>query len=373
MAVARQTRAEGSPPRVLHVCDSIIGGTGSFLAELLTPQAERYGPNALTLLMPEQHRDHIEPRLLDSGIRFEYFDRPNRLLGMAKLFSSYRRVRRQIQPEIVHAHSFGAGVITRILRFGKRPRLIFCPHGWAFSMQVSPFAKRVIIAVERYLARKADRIILISPHEGDVARGVGLPDEKLVVINNAISKAPPPVPPARWDDDRIKLLFVGRFDRQKGLDLLLEAIAELGDRYALRVVGQPVVAPQIGQITPEFVEYVGWRDRNGVVSEMMAADAIIVPSRWEGFGLVAIEAMRVRRAVIASDAGGLNDTLDAGRFGLTFPSNNVGALRHLLETLDPADLPEWGERGHARFIDKYTSETMVEAVDATYRDLLATR
>ncbi|MBC3940490.1 glycosyltransferase [Sphingomonas albertensis] len=373
MASPSRTRADDGPPRVLHVCDSIIGGTGSFLAELLTPQAERYGPEVLTLLMPEQHRDHIEPRLLESGIRFEYFDRPNRLLGMAKLFFAYRRVRRQIRPEIVHAHSFGAGVITRLGRFGRWPRMIFCPHGWAFSMQVSPRAKRFIIAVERYLARKADRIILISPHECDVARGVGLPDEKLVVINNAISKTPPPVAPARWDDDRIKLLFVGRFDRQKGLDLLLEAIAGLGDRYALRVVGQPVVAPQIGQITPNFVEYVGWRDRNGVVSEMMAADAIIVPSRWEGFGLVAIEAMRVRRAVIASDAGGLNDTLDAGRFGLTFPSNNVDALRHLLETLDPAGLAEWGERGHARFIEKYTSETMVEAVDATYRDLLATR
>ncbi len=370
MAVAGRTDGGIGAPSVLHVCDSIIGGTGSFLAELLTPQAERYGPHALTLLMPAQHRDHIEPRLRDSGIRFEYFDRPNRLLGMAKLFFAYRRVRRRTRPDIVHAHSFGAGVITRILRFGRRPRVLFCPHGWAFSMQVSPKVRRVIVAIERYLARSADRIILISPHERDVAREVGLPDRKLVVINNAIAAAPPPVAPARWDDQRIKLLFVGRLDRQKGLDLLLEAIAGLGDRYSLRVVGQAVLSTSADRATPDFVDYVGWRDRNGVVAEMMAADAIIVPSRWEGFGLVAIEAMRVRRAVIASNAGGLNDILDGGRYGVTFPANDAQALHRTLETLDPATLPGWGETGHARFLAEYTAEKMVDAVDRVYRSAL---
>jgi len=370
MAVSTGPRGDGSAPRVLHVCDSIIGGTGSFLAELLTPQAELYGPAALTLLMPEQHRDHIEPRLRDSGIRFEYFDRPNRLRGMAKLFFAYRRVRRASRPDIVHAHSFGAGVITRILRFGRRPRVLFCPHGWAFSMQVSPNVRRFIVAVERYLARAADRILLISPHERDVAVEAGLPERKLVVINNAIAAAPPAVAPAQWDDARIKLLFVGRLDRQKGLDLLLEAIAGLGDRYALRIVGQAVLSTGTGSPTPDFVEYVGWRDRNGVVAEMMAADAIIVPSRWEGFGLVAIEAMRVRRAVIASTAGGLNDILDGGRYGVSFPANDAAALRRTLETLDPATLPEWGERGHARFIAEYTAEKMVDAVDRVYRSAL---
>ena len=356
---------------MLHVCDSIIGGTGSFLAELLTPQAERYGGSALTLLMPEQHRDHIEPRLRDSGIRFEFFDRPNRLAGMAKLFFAYRRVRRQVRPDIVHAHSFGAGVVTRLLRFGRRPRMIFCPHGWAFSMQVSPMVRRIIIAIERSLARAADRIILISPHEREAAQEAGFGDRKLVVVNNAIAETPPPVAPATWDDNRIKLLFVGRLDRQKGVDLLLDAIAGLGDRYALRVVGQSVLSSTADRPKLDFVDYVGWRDRNGVVAEMMAADAVVVPSRWEGFGLVAIEAMRVRRAVIASDAGGLNDILDGGRFGLSFPANDAESLRRLLERLDPADLPKWGETGHARFVAEYTTEKMVDAVDRVYADVMA--
>jgi glycosyltransferase involved in cell wall biosynthesis len=358
-------------PRILHVCDSIIGGTGSYLAELLTPQAERYGASAILLLMPRQHIGHIEPRLRDSGIAFAYFERPNRLVGMVLLLFAFVTQRRRFRPDIVHAHSFGAGVSTRIVHWFTQARMVFCPHGWAFNMAVTPWVRRVIVGIERLLALRTDRIVLISGHERESAEEVGMPAAKLVTIPNAIAAEPPAIAAATWDDARIKLLFVGRFDRQKGLDLLIEAIRPLGHRYALRVVGSPVVGKPADFGAPlDFVDFVGWRDREGVSAEMKAADAVIVPSRWEGFGLVATEAMRLGKPVIASDAGGLNDILDHGRHGISFPAGDGRALRDVLERIDAATLATYGPRGHARFLAEYTTQRMVDQVDAVYRSVL---
>lgn len=370
MAVAPRPTAPDAP-RILHVCDSIIGGTGSYLAELLTPQAERYGADALMLLMPRQHIDYVEPRLRDSGIAFAYFDRPNRLIGMVKLLFAYLAARRHFRPDIVHAHSFGAGVSTRVVHWSRRPRMLFCPHGWAFNMAVAPMVRRVIVAIERLLALRTDRILLISGHERESAEAVGMPRDKLVTIPNAIAADPPAIPAAAWDDARIKLLFVGRFDRQKGLDLLIDAIRPLGDKFALRVVGSPVVGKPTDFGPPlDFVDFVGWRDRDGVSAEMKAADAVVVPSRWEGFGLVATEAMRLGKPVIASDAGGLNDILDHDRFGISFPAGNGAALRDVLTRIDADTLRSYGPRGHARFLDRYTTQRMVDQVDDVYRSML---
>lgn len=363
--------AAAGGPRILHVCDSIIGGTGSYLAELLTLQAARHGGESIMLLMPRQHIDHIEPRLADSGIRFAYFNRPSRFVGMLVLLFAYLVQRRRFRPDIVHAHSFGAGVSTRIVHWFRRPRMIFCPHGWAFNIPLGRGVRRIIVAIERVLALRTDRILLISNHEQKSAEAVGMPADKLVTIPNAIATEPPAIAAAPWDDARIKLLFVGRFDRQKGLDLLIDAIRPLGHKFALRVVGSPVVGkPANFGPSLDFVDFIGWRPRDGVSGEMKAADAVVIPSRWEGFGLVATEAMRLGKPVIASDAGGLSDILDDGRYGITFPAGDGAALRAVLERLDPATLATYGPLGHARFLAEYRMERMIDDVDELYRSVL---
>ena len=355
--------------RILHVCDSIIGGTGSYLAELLPPQAALYGPGQVMLLLPRGHRGFIEPRLADSSVRFAFFPRPNRLMGMAALFFVYLWVRLRFAPDIVHAHSFGAGFVTRIARLG-RSRLIFCPHGWAFDMEVSPRVRSFVVALEKWLARRTERIVLISHHEVARAREIGIAESKLVAVPNGIAAAVPSVPAAAWSDTRLKLLFVGRFDRQKGLDVLLEAIRPLGGQVALRVVGAPVVS---GGYRPDIVldavDYLGWLDRDGVAAQMKACDALVVPSRWEGFGLVAIEAMRLSVPVIASAVGGLKEILDSGRYGFSVPPNDAFALRTQLSAVSDEALRRIGAIGHERFRSHYTAERMVAQIDDLYRQL----
>ena len=121
------------------------------------------------------------------------------------------------------------------------------------------------------------------------------------------------------------------------------------------------------------VEFVGWMDREGVTAQMRSADLLVIPSRWEGFGLVAVEAMRSRLAVAGSAVGGLNEILESGRYGFMFPSDNVLALRHFLGEVTQEQLADYRERAYAHFLRNYTAERLVVEIDALYDCLLAGR
>lgn len=353
--------------KILHVCDSIIGGTGSYLAELLPLQAAHYGPANVTLLMPEQHRPYLERRVSESGIAIRTFERTGRLRGMAELARAYAAIDRK-RYDVVHAHSFGAGVITRVLP--KAAPVVFCPHGWAFDMEMGSAARHVVMLGERALAKRADRIVLISPHDERLARTAGFPKRKLRTVVNGIALSPPKIAPAEWQDDRLKLLFVGRFDRQKGLDVLLEAIAPLGDLAVLRLVGaQAVSSGGIAEDFPDHVEPLGWLSREEVTAQMAACDLLVVPSRWEGFGLVAIEAMRLGTAVMASDTGGLAYILEGGRYGFIVPPADPAAWRAAIRDLNAREIEKRAAAGEARFREHYSAERMAREIDAVYREI----
>lgn len=360
--------------RILHVCDSIIGGTGTYLGELVAPQARLYGGNNIALLVPREHAGHVDPRLIEAGVGIRYFRRRGRLSGMAALMPAYRQALNWVKPDIVHAHSLGAGVVTRVLRgLGqKRPRVLHCPHGWAFDMESSALQRMTAMALERLLAMRADRIAVISHHEHVRARDIGIAEAKIVEIPNGIAVDPPMVEPAIWDDSRLKLLFVGRLDRQKGVDVLLEAVRPLSDRIAVRIAGAAVVSRRDAAVpVPPNVEMLGWLDRPQVMAQIYACDALVVPSRWEGFGLVALEAMRIGKPVIASAVGGLRDILGDGAHGITVPPGDPVALCATLALIDRARLADMAAKGQRRFATVFTADRMVADMDAAYRDVLA--
>lgn len=352
--------------KILHVCESIIGGTGSYLAELIPPQVERYGAENVALLVPETHIDFIEQAILSSGARIITFPRPKRLSGAAFLGGHYLKSVLSFRPDIVHAHSTVAGVIVRVLRTW-RTKIIFCPHGWSVDMKGTGRVRKIAELVERMLARMADRIIVISQHEYDRAIELGIPPARLALVPNGIRRDAPAVEPAEWDDDRIKVLYAGRLDYQKGVDVLLKAVEGLDDRLVVRLAGDAAVGGNLlPDPLPPGVEKLGWLDRSAVSAQMKSCDVLIVPSRWEGFGLVAIEAMRLSKPVAASAVGGLKDIIEDGKYGYAFPPEDDRALRAFLMTLDKDSLRAKGLIGYKRFLSIYTADRMVKQIDAVY-------
>ena len=359
--------------RILHIAESAQGGVGTYLAEILPDQARRYGGDNVRALVPQQHAAHlggVDRRLLATWNR-----KDRSPLGALRLAAAIRREIAAFAPGVVHAHSSIAGGVLRLLHGWTTPpfRIVYCPHGWAFDRRSSALKHRLIERIESSLAPVADRIVAISAHERREALRIGIAPGRLSLVLNGIADLPP-ARPSRWREDRIRLLFVGRMDEQKGFDTLLDAVEPLADRVALRVIGKAVAGPaRPGRKWSAQVEYLGWRSLAEVATEIAAADVVVIPSRWEGFGLVALEAMRGRCAVVASDVGGLREIVVEGITGHLVPADSPERLMRVLGSHDRATWRAMGQAGRARYEAAFTARRMNDELAALYEELVPSR
>jgi D-inositol-3-phosphate glycosyltransferase len=150
------------------------------------------------------------------------------------------------------------------------------------------------------------------------------------------------------------LLFVGRVEPLKGIDTLLEAVALLKqegvlDRHPLCVAvigGEPDADPdrmseEMGRLQSlrstlgidDVVTFLGKRDQDTLQYYYSAALAVVVPSHYESFGLVALEAMACGRPVVASETGGLAFLVRDNETGFHVPAGDAPALADRLRRL----------------------------------------
>jgi glycosyltransferase involved in cell wall biosynthesis len=225
----------------------------------------------------------------------------------------------------------------------------------------------------------AHRVIAISQSvatfAGESWRTVG---PRTSVVYNALATDTSPATAWPKRDGRRRLVLVGRLSEAKGQDLAIEAVRVLVDR------GHNVELELAGDVFPgyehveralrslvarldlnERVVFRGWvADPRGLIA---SADIVLVPSRNEPFGLVAMEAMMRGKPVVTSDAGGLPEVVRADVDGLVVPSDDVVALSEAIDRLltDRAlatRLATEGSRVRERFSTERYRDGMAEAV-----------
>ncbi len=220
-------------------------------------------------------------------------------------------------------------------------------------------------ALRRLLARRA-AVVAVSEAVAADARRRGVPVER--VIENGVDLArfrPSPLPPGPpW-----RLLAVGRLVPQKGLDRLVEALARLPEEVVLEVAGEgpegPALAARAGALGGRlrllgFVE-----DVAGLYAR---AHLVVVPSRWEGFGLVAVEAMASGRPVLVSAVDALPSVV--GEAGVAVEAGDPAALARAVGGLlgDPVLLRRLARRGPARAA-RFDVRRTAARYAALYREL----
>lgn len=360
--------------RIVHIAESIFGGVGSYLDEIGQYQSKRLGSNNVLFVIPNGSATMLPSVARSQIIELRTVGRTPH--GLFKLGLAIARIVNDVDPDIVHLHSTFAGFVGRIALslWPHRSRLVYCPHGWAFGMEVAWHKQAIYARCEKLLAAKADLIIINSYSEQTLALRYGIPADKLRVIKNGAASVPP-----RFDlpleRAPIHVAFVGRLDRQKGLDILL---AELDrpdcDHLHLHVVGKCIASkssPLVARVLKNVTFY-GWMSRAQISALMVNIDAVVMPSRWEAFGLVAIEAMRAGVPVVASSRGGLPEVVQHGVDGLIVDISVPGELGDILAGLDREHLRELGKAAQARFHAEFTAERMNREISATYSSLLTT-
>jgi D-inositol-3-phosphate glycosyltransferase len=188
------------------------------------------------------------------------------------------------------------------------------------------------------------------------------------------------------------ILFVGRIEPLKGIDTLLEAFSQLNrqsflhsHRLCLAVIGgEPDVTPE--QMTAEMarlralsaslglgdmVTFLGRRDQDTLPYYYSAAEAVVVPSHYESFGLVALEAMACGRPVVASETGGLAYLVRDGETGFHVPAGDAGPLAaRLRELLEDSELRVRLGRQAAEYARGYAWPIVVDQVIELYAALV---
>ena len=303
--------------KILHVGEYVNGGVATYLRTLLNG-LQKYS-NIESYLLISEYKSQKNWENITKKVFYYKYKR-----SISNIFSAIKQIHEVIEkvnPDIIHVHSTWAGLFVRLsYLFRKRKaKIIYQSHGWAFLMDTSKYKKNIYALVERILSIPTDKIINISNYEQNQAIKYGFNKNKMIMIYNGVEdKVNKSNLKLNWDRNKINLLFVGRLDRQKGLDLFLDVYNKMElDNVHLYVIGTSVLDNSLPKNT-ETVTYLGWVDNKDIDAYYQACDAVIMPSRWEGFGLVAIEAMRNSKPVIASNMGALPELIKNNINGYIF-------------------------------------------------------
>ncbi len=239
----------------------------------------------------------------------------------------------------------------------------------------------VVRLLTRRLAAQAKTVIAISDSLAAFVRDVeGVPGPKIVRIHYGLdpaqvaAKAHPGKLRAELglSDDVPLIGAVGRLTEQKGFRYLLEALAIVRrslPQAQLVIAGDGELRSTLeAQGGKDAVHFLGWR---GDVPLVMAdIDVLAVPSLWEGFGLVTLEAMALSKPVVASLVSALPEIVADGETGLLVPPADSKALAGALCVVlaDKARARAMGERGRGRLLRDFSVQRMVRQHAAIYKE-----
>ena len=282
------------------------------------------------------------------------------------------REQRRVAPRLVHAHWwFPAGVVaaatSRLSQVpfvttmhGSDVRLARSTAGAATGLGWVMRASRATTTVSKWLADEAH------------AMTPDLPAPRVSPMPAATELFTPSG--ARAPD---RLLFVGRLNAQKGIELLLRALAAMRALRHLDVVGDGPDAESLRALAASLgiadrVTWHGAMPQTTLPALYRRAAALVVPSRDEGLGLVAVEAQLCETPVIAFDSGGLRDIVQNGVTGILVNVFTADALARAADELlaSPDRAASLGAAGRRAALAVFSPDAVARSYDAIYRAAL---
>lgn len=368
--------------RILHISKvtGIAGSEGHLL--MLLPALAQQGVETHMLVLedPARPAQTFCREMAARGVPVEVM--PIRHDVASGLVSRLTARLRALRPDLVHTHLIHGDLYG--LFAARRAGVLFAV---STRHNDNPFRRRPLIRwLNRQAMRRATRVIAISQALARfVAEVEGIDCAKIVVIPYGFT------PPAYPSDARQRaraelgcgpheplLGFFGRLIPQKGVDVLLAAFPAICERVPqarLLVVGDGALrgdleaqARELG--IEEAVIFTGWVEQAHRL--MPACDAIAMPSRWEGFGLVALEAMGASRPLVASRVSALPEIIVDGETGLLVPPEDASALAEAAAALlaDAERAAAMGQAGYRRLLAEFPVERMVQATYNLYAELV---
>lgn len=248
------------------------------------------------------------------------------------------RAYRALRPDVLHVHCFGPnGVYALALHRLTRTPMIVTSHGETLADDHDVYARSALLRRSlRGAVAQADAVTAPSRYVlRDLRSRFGLVGG--TVVPNGVGPAPVPLPEVRRDPALRRVVAVGRMERMKGFDLLLEAVEATGRRDIEVVLGGD--GSSLGELRElaaslglgERVHFLGRLYPDEVAAQMAAADVVVVPSRREAFGIVALEAWRAKTPLVGTVHGGMAEFVRDDVDGVLVDPLDTQALGNAIE------------------------------------------
>jgi len=240
-------------------------------------------------------------------------------------WSNYQRLKawiKEIRPEIIHSHVFGADVVGFLFR--KSAKWISTQHNVA---QEHSYLRRLVL---KYILKRADKVIAVGERVKDFCLSdLGLAENKIVLIRNGVEVDKWQKVPSTGllSHNSLRLATIGRIEKQKDHRTLFKALAQLKVEWHLDIYGTGSLEAGLKKLARQLKinEQITWQGvKSEMVKELKNIDVVVQPSLWEGLSLVVMEAMAAARVVITTPSGG-EELLDK-QTGWLVPVRDIAAL-----------------------------------------------
>ena len=317
---------------------------------------------------------------------------PGDVFALAELV----RILRHDRPEIVHTHAAKAGTLGRIATLvafaGRRPVLVHTFHGHSLTGYFSSRTASFFLAIERWLARRTDALVAVSPEVRDdlVRLGVAQPERFAVIplgfdlsefLDDSARERRRAALRAEWrvGDQEQVVTLVARLVPIKRVDRFLRVAIRLADRPNLRfvVVGDGELRDQLGRSDEarSLGDRLLWAGfRRDMPDVCFASDIVVLTSDNEGTPVSLIEAQAAGIPVVGTDVGGVRSAVRDGETGLLALPDDERRIASLIESVldDRALAARMGAAGRAHAASSHDITRLVDDHDRLYRQLLAT-
>ncbi|MFQ3623040.1 MAG: glycosyltransferase family 4 protein [Acetobacteraceae bacterium] len=283
------------------------------------------------------------------------------------------RTLRRIGPEVLHAHQIAAPAWAFAAAWYARTRgrkFFYSPHHHPDAVPGQRFRNLILHGLNRLPLSIARRVFHLTRNDYEpFAREYPyVPRGRFTVLPNGVD--PAPLAPIPAEPGTLRLLFVGRVDdRRKGFDLLRRAFAETRrPGWVLTVIGRISDATR-DSLAAEFgpaVRVLGPVDEAALECAYAACDLFVMPSRYEGFGMPYLEAMRYGAAVIGTAVGGVPEVVPPGTGVLLAVDDGAGLAATLVRLgNDPAERARLGGAGRA-WAARFHWDRIVDVLEKEY-------
>ena len=247
--------------------------------------------------------------------------------------------------DVFHAHDWLVATAGIGLKHVFRKPLLVTMHSTEIGRRdgIHTSTEKMIHETEAWLTYEAWKVICCSAYMvSHVKWAFGLPDDKLVMVPNGVNTVVyeniqeqdcKPFRSAFALPEEKLVLFVGRLVYEKGAQVLINAIPRILEKVNAKfvIVGSGYMKEQLSSIVRSMglehkVLFTGFVDEETLLRLQSCADVSVVPSLFEPFGIVALEAMAAKSPVVVSDTGGLSEIVDHDSTGVKVYPNNTESL-----------------------------------------------